>query len=105
MHDAQSSKHVGPFFHVVQGPGVILTGRKLLGATNPNDAAVGTIRGDFCLSVGRNALHGSDGPDSAKHEISMWFKVRTFSFASSHECFPRSHFVFASAAARGGVHL
>lgn len=50
-----------------------MTGRKLLGATNPNDAAPGTLRGDNCISTGRNLLHGSDGADSAKHEIGMWF--------------------------------
>ena len=56
-----------------EGPDVILTGRKILGTTNPNTAAPGTLRGDHCISVGRNMIHGSDGPDSAKHELSFWF--------------------------------
>ncbi|CAM9269501.1 unnamed protein product, partial [Chrysoparadoxa australica] len=64
----------GPIVAMVwEGPDVILTGRKMLGATNPNAAAPGTIRGDNCISVGRNICHGSDGPDSAKHEIGFWF--------------------------------
>ncbi|DAZ94504.1 TPA: hypothetical protein N0F65_011857 [Lagenidium giganteum] len=64
----------GPIVCMVwEGTDVILTGRKILGATNPNAAAPGTLRGDNCISTGRNLVHGSDGPDSAKHEISMWF--------------------------------
>ncbi|KAL4150747.1 Nucleoside diphosphate kinase B [Phytophthora ramorum] len=64
----------GPIVCMVwEGTDVILTGRKILGATNPNQAAPGTLRGDNCISTGRNLVHGSDGPDSAKHEISMWF--------------------------------
>ncbi|PRP84299.1 nucleoside diphosphate kinase B [Planoprotostelium fungivorum] len=65
----------GPVVAMVwEGKDVILTGRKLIGATNPADAAVGTIRGDYCIIMGRNIIHGSDGADSAKHEISLWFK-------------------------------
>ncbi|OWZ20159.1 Nucleoside diphosphate kinase B [Phytophthora megakarya] len=64
----------GPIVCMVwEGTDVILTGRKILGATNPNQAAPGTLRGDNCISTGRNLVHGSDGPDSAKHEINMWF--------------------------------
>lgn len=64
----------GPIICMVwEGTDVILTGRKLLGATNPNQADPGTLRGDNCISTGRNLLHGSDGPDSAQAEISMWF--------------------------------
>ncbi|KAG1710251.1 Nucleoside diphosphate kinase B [Phytophthora capsici] len=64
----------GPIVCMVwEGTDVILTGRKILGATNPNQAAPGTLRGDNCISTGRNLVHGSDGPDSAKHEITMWF--------------------------------
>ena len=64
----------GPIICMVwEGTDVILTGRKILGATNPNNAEPGTLRGDNCISTGRNLLHGSDGPDSAKHEIAMWF--------------------------------
>lgn len=58
---------------VWEGKGVIKTGRVMLGATNPNDSAPGTIRGDFCISIGRNAIHGSDAHDSANDEIGLWF--------------------------------
>lgn len=58
---------------VWEGTDVIKTGRKILGATNPNAADPGTLRGDYCISVGRNLIHGSDGPDSAKAEIANWF--------------------------------
>lgn len=75
----------GPIICMVwEGTDVILTGRKLLGATNPNQAAPGTLRGDNCISTGRNLLHGSDGPDSAQTEISMWFteeEINTWSRA------------------------
>ncbi|KAG5180103.1 nucleoside diphosphate kinase B [Tribonema minus] len=64
----------GPIVAMVwEGPDVIKTGRKILGATNPQAADVGTLRGDFCLTTGRNIIHGSDGPESAAHEIGMWF--------------------------------
>uniref|UniRef100_M4B5V5 Nucleoside diphosphate kinase n=1 Tax=Hyaloperonospora arabidopsidis (strain Emoy2) TaxID=559515 RepID=M4B5V5_HYAAE len=70
----------GPIVCMVwEGTDVILTGRKILGATNPNQAAPGTLRGDNCISTGRNLVHGSDGPDSAKHEISMWFTAAEMS--------------------------
>lgn len=46
----------------------------ILGATNPLASAPGTIRGDFAIDVGRNVCHGSDSVESAKKEISLWFK-------------------------------
>lgn len=49
------------------------TGRVMLGETNPKDSAPGTIRGDFCIQVGRNIIHGSDSVESAKKEINLWF--------------------------------
>lgn len=49
------------------------TGRVMLGETNPKDSAPGTIRGDFCIQVGRNIIHGSDSVESAKKEIALWF--------------------------------
>ena len=52
----------------------VATGRKMLGATRPFDSAPGTIRGDYCIDVGRNIIHGSDSVDSANHEIGLWFK-------------------------------
>ena len=65
----------GPVVAMVwEGPNVIKGGRLLVGATNPNDSLPGSIRGDLCLTVGRNIVHGSDGPDSAADEISLWFK-------------------------------
>jgi nucleoside-diphosphate kinase len=64
----------GPVVAMVwEGPNVIKGGRLLVGATNPNDSLPGSIRGDLCLQVGRNIVHGSDGPDSAQAEISLWF--------------------------------
>lgn len=57
-----------------EGKNVVKAGRVLLGATNPQDSAPGTIRGDFCVEVGRNVCHGSDSVESAKREINLWFK-------------------------------
>jgi nucleoside-diphosphate kinase len=45
----------------------------MMGATNPQNAAVGTIRGDLAQQTGRNLIHGSDGPESAKREIELFF--------------------------------
>lgn len=65
----------GPIVAMVwEGTDVIRTGRRMLGETNPKDSAPGTIRGDFCVSIGRNSLHGSDSPESAKDEIHLWWK-------------------------------
>eukprot|EP00274_Cyanoptyche_gloeocystis_P003394 CAMPEP_0196664574 /NCGR_PEP_ID=MMETSP1086-20130531/57608_1 /TAXON_ID=77921 /ORGANISM="Cyanoptyche gloeocystis , Strain SAG4.97" /LENGTH=190 /DNA_ID=CAMNT_0042000947 /DNA_START=168 /DNA_END=740 /DNA_ORIENTATION=- len=65
----------GPVIAMVwEGKGVIDTGRKLIGATNPLASAPGTIRGDFAIAVGRNIIHGSDSVESATREISLWFK-------------------------------
>ena len=58
---------------VWEGEGVITSARRIIGATNPLNAEPGTIRGDFGISVGRNLIHGSDGPDTAKDEVSLWF--------------------------------
>lgn len=51
-----------------------LTLPAILGATNPLASAPGTIRGDYAIDVGRNVCHGSDGVESAKKEIALWFK-------------------------------
>eukprot|EP00298_Acanthocystis_sp_HF-20_P029795 c8723_g1_i1.p1 GENE.c8723_g1_i1~~c8723_g1_i1.p1 ORF type:complete len:207 (+),score=96.43 c8723_g1_i1:32-652(+) len=65
----------GPVVAMVwEGPGVIKQGRVMLGATDPQAAPAGSIRSDLCVTVGRNICHGSDGPESAKHEIEFWFK-------------------------------
>lgn len=58
---------------VWEGLNSVKTGRVLLGATNPADSAPGTIRGDLCIQVGRNIIHGSDSVESAKKEIDLWF--------------------------------
>ncbi|KAM4624045.1 NME/NM23 nucleoside diphosphate kinase 2a [Polymixia lowei] len=66
----------GPVVAMVwEGKDVVKTGRVMLGETNPAESKPGTIRGDFCIQVGRNIIHGSDSVDSANHEISLWFKA------------------------------
>jgi nucleoside-diphosphate kinase len=55
------------------GNGAIAVCRALMGATDPKQAAPGTIRGDFGLVVTENLVHGSDGPDSAKRELELFF--------------------------------
>jgi len=57
-----------------EGDGVISLTRKLLGETKPSESPPSTIRGDWCLNVGRNLLHCSDKPESAEREIRLWFK-------------------------------
>ncbi|MFS7923715.1 putative nucleoside-diphosphate kinase [Helianthus anomalus] len=65
----------GPVLAMVwEGEGVITYGRKLIGATDPHKSEPGTIRGDLAIVVGRNIIHGSDGPETAKNEINLWFK-------------------------------
>jgi nucleoside-diphosphate kinase len=58
---------------VLEGEDAINRNRELMGATNPRDAAPGTIRADFATTVDENAVHGSDGPDTAKQEIAFFF--------------------------------
>ena len=58
---------------VVSGEGAVAVCRKLMGATNPAEAAPGTIRGDFGLTVDANVMHGSDSPESATREIEIFF--------------------------------
>jgi len=59
---------------VWEGKEVVSTGRKMLGETNPLESAPGTIRGDYCIEVGRNICHGSDSVASAQREIGLWFE-------------------------------
>lgn len=59
---------------VLEGEGAIMKNRELMGATNPANAAPGTIRADFAESVEANAVHGSDSPESAAREIAYFFK-------------------------------
>jgi nucleoside-diphosphate kinase len=58
---------------VLEGEGAIVKNRELMGATNPADAAAGTIRADFASSIDANAVHGSDSPESAAREIAYFF--------------------------------
>ncbi len=58
---------------VLEGEGAIGKNRDLMGATNPKDAAPGTIRADFADSIDANAVHGSDAPETAKVEIDYFF--------------------------------
>jgi len=58
----------------IEGPRAIEVVRRTMGVTNPVDAAPGTIRGDYALEIGRNLVHGSDGPDTARTEIALFFE-------------------------------
>ena len=58
---------------VLEGEDAIARNREVMGATNPAEAAEGTIRKDHALSIGENSVHGSDGPDTAKEEIAYFF--------------------------------
>jgi len=85
---ANYAEHVGkPFYEglvayvtsgpvvkmVVSGPEAVAVVRKLMGATDPKDAAPGTIRGDFGLVMDANVIHGSDSLESAEREIAVFF--------------------------------
>ena len=59
---------------VLEGRDVIETVRRTVGATNPAQAAPGTIRADFALETGRNLVHGSDSPETAKYEVPLFFR-------------------------------
>ena len=64
----------GPvMIQVLEGENAIALNRELMGATNPADAAPGTIRADFAKSIDANAVHGSDAPETAKVEIACFF--------------------------------
>lgn len=58
---------------VIKGEEAISTIRKMVGATNPLEADMGTIRGDFAMDTGRNIIHASDAPESAEREINLFF--------------------------------
>ena len=59
---------------VLEGDGAVAIVRKMMGKTDSAEAEPGTIRGDFALTIGRNVIHGSDSPESAKREIHFFFK-------------------------------
>ncbi len=66
----------GPVVAMVwEGDGVIASARNMIGATKPLEALPGTIRGDLAINIGRNVIHGSDGEETAKFEISLWFTL------------------------------
>jgi len=58
---------------VLEGDNAVSVVRSMMGKTNPQDAASGTIRGDLAIQTGRNIVHGSDSPESAKREIELFF--------------------------------
>ena len=75
----------GPVCAMVwEGTNAVATGRKMLGATKPFDSEPGTIRGDYCIDVGRNIIHGSDAVESANKEIALWFKPEELNAWSHH---------------------
>lgn len=73
----------GPIMvQVLEGENAIARNREVMGATNPKEAAPGSIRADFATSIDENAVHGSDAPETAKTEIAFFFKP--------DEIFPRT---------------
>ncbi len=67
----------GPvMIQVLEGEDAIVKNREIMGATNPKEAAPGTIRADFAKSIDENAVHGSDGPETAKTEIAYFFSEK-----------------------------
>jgi len=65
----------GPVVAMVwEGENVIASSRRLIGATKPIEADPGSIRGDLAIAIGRNIVHGSDGPETAQFEIGLWFR-------------------------------
>ncbi|MEJ7151879.1 nucleoside-diphosphate kinase, partial [Staphylococcus epidermidis] len=63
----------------VEGEDAVDVSRHIIGETNPSEAAPGTIRGDFGLTIGRNIIHGSDSTESADKEINLWFNPEELS--------------------------
>ncbi len=58
----------------LEGKNAVALARQVIGATNPKDAAPGTIRGDLAVEIGRNIVHGSDSPENGEREIGIFFK-------------------------------
>jgi nucleoside-diphosphate kinase len=58
---------------VLEGDQAVTAARQVIGATNPVEAAPGSIRGDYAIEVGQNMVHGSDSPGSAAREVSLFF--------------------------------
>lgn len=83
FNDLVSFMISGPvMIQVLEGENAIAQNRDLMGATNPAQAAPGTIRADFAVSIDENAVHGSDSPETAVQEIAYFFK--------DHELCPRT---------------
>lgn len=59
---------------VIEGENAVTVVRRMMGSTDPQKASLGTIRGDLAMSIGRNVIHGSDSPESARKEISLFFE-------------------------------
>jgi nucleoside-diphosphate kinase len=58
---------------VLEGDDAVQAARQVIGATNPLEAAPGSIRGDYAMSVGQNMVHGSDSPESGTREVGLFF--------------------------------
>ncbi|XP_051905069.1 nucleoside diphosphate kinase B-like [Hippocampus zosterae] len=66
----------GPILATVwEGRSIVKLARMMLGETNPAESKPGSIRGDLCIDIGRNVIHGSDTVENAKREIDLWFKA------------------------------
>ncbi|MDD1650652.1 MAG: nucleoside-diphosphate kinase [Methylococcaceae bacterium] len=75
FNDLVSFMISGPvMIQVLEGENAITINREVMGATNPKDAAPGTIRADFAVSIDENAVHGSDSPETAAQEIAYFFQ-------------------------------
>ncbi|GLD68362.1 nucleoside diphosphate kinase B, partial [Lates japonicus] len=69
----------GPVLAMVwEGQSIVKLVRMMLGETNPADSKPGSIRGDLCINIGRNIIHGSDTVENAKTEVDLWFKAEEF---------------------------
>ncbi|HYW04549.1 MAG TPA: nucleoside-diphosphate kinase [Gammaproteobacteria bacterium] len=74
FHDLVAFMTSGPVMvQMLEGENAIARNRELMGATNPKEAAAGTIRADFAESIDANAVHGSDAPETASREIAFFF--------------------------------
>ncbi|MCL6442686.1 MAG: nucleoside-diphosphate kinase [Alicyclobacillus sp.] len=79
-----------PVFAMVwEGENAISVARAMMGKTNPAEAAPGTIRGDFGLTIGMNVVHGSDSAESAAREIALWFGEGTTSYEKAIDVWVR----------------
>ena len=79
FNDLKNFMTSGPvFIQVLEGDNAIQKNRELMGATNPQEAAEGTIRADFAKSIDANAVHGSDSLVSAKREIEYSFQLKKY---------------------------